>query len=244
MTTATQHQQHQPPQSHLGFVDTYDPDEVVPRGSPLMTPLRPKLEPSPSPPPDIPPAQVSLSPTSVDGRDKSNRHKVRPTSGDAVLVAILDNGRDPEIARLAGREGLPYDDESLDDESRQDRPADSNVMNAPSLRHLAADALQAALATPAHKSIPDISITTGRLSLHDEPSGTNAPAPAYPTGRRNTPPIIASSGALPPLQREHALGESKESLPSLRTRRSSRTSYGLSSLFPSQQSSKIHSSSD
>ncbi|KAF5696850.1 ankyrin repeat [Fusarium mundagurra] len=76
--------------------------------SPLMKPLLPRLERSQSPPPDIPPAQV------------------RPTSGDAVLAAILDNRHDPEIARLAGREGLPYGDKPLDDESRQDRPADNS----------------------------------------------------------------------------------------------------------------------
>ncbi|KAJ4138431.1 hypothetical protein NW768_002263 [Fusarium equiseti] len=37
---------------------------------------------------------------------------LRPTSGDSVLVAYLDNGRDPEIARAAGRESLPVDEDS------------------------------------------------------------------------------------------------------------------------------------
>ncbi|KAM0501517.1 hypothetical protein ACHAP8_004505 [Fusarium lateritium] len=144
MTTATQQQQHPPPQPHLGFiVDTYDPDDVVPRGSPLMTPLRPRLEPSPSPPPEIPATQVSLSASCIGGRGKSNRHKVRPNSGDAVLVAYLDNGRDPEIARAAGRESLPCDEESPDEEAR-DRPANGNLMSGPSLQHLAAGALEAA----------------------------------------------------------------------------------------------------
>ncbi|KAG9498963.1 hypothetical protein J7337_009774 [Fusarium musae] len=177
MTTATHHQ-HQPPQPHLGFVvDTYDPDDVVPRGSPLMTPLRPKLEPSPSPPPDIPAAQVSLKSTSIDGRGKSNRHKVRPTSGDAVLVAYLDNGRDPDIAREAARESLPGDEDSPDEEPRRERAVDGNLMSGPLLQHLAADALQAAsiatappsLAASVPKTIPDISIPTGQLSIHDEP---------------------------------------------------------------------------
>ncbi|KNB08806.1 hypothetical protein FOXG_20064 [Fusarium oxysporum f. sp. lycopersici 4287] len=109
MTTATHHQ-HQPPQPHLGFVvDTYDPDDVVPRGSPLMTPLRPKLEPSPSPPPDIPAAQVSLSPTSIDGRGKSNRHKLsihdepsinglsapRYISGNRVTSPLISSSNGP-----------------------------------------------------------------------------------------------------------------------------------------------------
>ncbi|KAF4975113.1 hypothetical protein FZEAL_8061 [Fusarium zealandicum] len=225
MTTATQHHQRQPPQSHLGFVvDTYDPDEVVPRGSPLMTPLRPKLEPSPSPPPDIPAALVSLSPTSADGRGKSNRHKVRPTSGDAVLVAYLDNNRDPDLARRAANEGLPNDEDSPDDEPRQGRPAEDSVMSGPSLRHLAADALQvasltttpASLSTSVPKSIPDISITTGQLSIHDEPPVISASAPAYVSVARVTSPLLpSSSGPLPPL---HATSrEPKGSLPSLRS---------------------------
>ncbi|KAJ4316813.1 hypothetical protein N0V84_007681 [Fusarium piperis] len=220
MTTATQHQQHQPSQQQFGFVvDTYDPDEVVPRGSPLMAPLRPKLEPSPSPPPDIPPAQVSLSPTFIDGRDKSNRHKVRPTSGDAVLVAYLGNGRDPDVARLAGSEGLAApDEESFEEESRQERPVDNSTMNRPSLRHLAADALQAASLVPISPSAPrSIADITGQLSIHDEPpvGGTHA---AYVSVPRVTSPHLTSSGPLPPLHGGYVSpGESKESLPSLRS---------------------------
>ncbi|KAI8660697.1 hypothetical protein NCS57_01047600 [Fusarium keratoplasticum] len=219
MTTATQHQQHQPSQPQFGFVvDTYDPDEVVPRGSPLMAPLRPKLEPSPSPPPDIPPAQVSLSPTFIDGRDKSNRHKVRPTSGDAVLVAYLGNGRDPDVARLAGSEGLAAEEESFDEEPRQERPVDNSTMNRPSLRHLAADALQAASLVPISPSAPrSIADITGQLSIHDESpaGGTHA---AYVSAPRVTSPHLTSSGPLPPLHGGYVSpGESKESLPSLRS---------------------------
>ncbi|RGP69738.1 transcriptional regulator prz1 [Fusarium longipes] len=226
MTTATQQQQqHQPTQPHLGFVvDTYDPDDVVPRGSPLMTPLRPKLEPSPSPPPDIPATQVSLSLSCIGGRDRSNRHKVRPTSGDAVLVAYLDNGRDPEIARAAGRESLPCDEDSPDEEARQDRSVNGNLMSGPSLQHLAAGALQAAsiatapstLTATVPKTIPDISIPTGQLSIHDEPSNAGLPATRYASGNRVTSPLIHSpSVPLPPLHGVRAsVGESKETLPS------------------------------
>ncbi|KAI1063078.1 hypothetical protein NW752_004744 [Fusarium irregulare] len=225
MTTATQQQQHQPPQPHLGFiVDTYDPDDVVPRGSPLMTPLRPKLEPSPSPPPDIPATQVSLSPSCIGGRDKSNRHKVRPTSGDAVLVAYLDNGRDPEIARAAGRESLPCDEESPDEDA-PDRRVNGDLISGPLLRHLAADALQAAslatapasLAATVPKTIPDISIPTGQLSIHDEPPPTSLNPARYTSGNRVTSPLISSpSGPLPPLHNgvRAPVGEHKETLPS------------------------------
>jgi hypothetical protein len=234
MTTATHHHQHQPSQPSFGFAaDTYDPDDVVTGRSPLMTPLRPKLEPSPSPPPDIPATQVSLSPSFIDGRDKSNRHKIHPTSGDAVLVAYLDNNRDPEIARAAGLESLPCDEDSPDEEPPRDKPADNNLMSGPLLQHLAADALQAAslatappsLAASVPKTIPDISIPTGQLSIHDEPPTTSVSAPRYISGNRVASPLIApSSGPLPPLQ--HGVcapaGETKEtptsqSLPSLRS---------------------------
>lgn len=183
-----------------------------------MAPLRPKLEPSPSPPPDIPPAQVSLSPTFIDGRDKSNRHKVRPTSGDAVLVAYLGNGRDPDVARLAGSEGLAAEEESFDEEPRQERPVDNSTMNRPSLRHLAADALQAASLVPISPSAPrSIADITGQLSIHDESpaGGTHA---AYVSAPRVTSPHLTSSGPLPPLHGGYVSpGESKESLPSLRS---------------------------
>lgn len=176
MTTAARHQQQQQSRSHshshVAFVvaDAYDPDEVVPRDSPLMTPLRPRLEPSPSPSPDIPPAQVSLSlslsPNSADGRDKANRHKVRPSSGDAVLVSYLDNGRDPELHRAAGRQALPCDDDdspdadidaiteadadpSPDDISSPVAPVSAPVMTS-SLQNLAADALQVAFSGVPH----------------------------------------------------------------------------------------------
>lgn len=165
-----------------------------------MAPLRPKLEPSPSPPPDIPPAQV------------------RPTSGDAVLVAYLGNGRDPDVARLAGSEGLAAEEESFDEEPRQERPVDNSTMNRPSLRHLAADALQAASLVPISPSAPrSIADITGQLSIHDESpaGGTHA---AYVSAPRVTSPHLASSGPLPPLHGGYVSpGESKESLPSLRS---------------------------
>ncbi|KAM0553411.1 hypothetical protein ACHAPJ_007426 [Fusarium lateritium] len=53
----------------------------------------PHPEPSPSPPPSIPTAQVNVVPSSIGGHDKFNYQNVRPTSGDAVLVDYLDDGR-------------------------------------------------------------------------------------------------------------------------------------------------------
>lgn len=188
MTTAAQ--QHQQLQNQLA-VDTYDPDEVVPRGSPLMKALHPKLELSPSPPPDIPPAQVSLSPLPTDDYPRSNRPKIRPSSGDAVLVAYLDNGRRPEIARAAGCRALPGVDEEEDDGLVGDPSSPGQVaaspmhvrsngsasepraaMTSPSLQHLAADALQVVTTDSGRAFIPretpDIALSTRHLSISDD----------------------------------------------------------------------------
>ncbi|KAG8420456.1 hypothetical protein J3459_011068 [Metarhizium acridum] len=158
MTTAAQ--QHLQLQNQLA-AETFDPDEVLPRGSPLMKALHPKLELSPSPPPDIPPAQI------------------RPSSGDAVLVAYLDNGRRPEIARAAGYRALPGADEEEEDgllgdpssprrvggspvyaRSSGSVPQSLGAMTSPRLQHLAADALQAVTTDPVRASVlretPDI----------------------------------------------------------------------------------------
>lgn len=108
MTPSTQHEQLP---SHLA-AETYDPETVPPRGSPLMRALHPRLDLSPSPPPQgIPRQQVSCSPTITDGCFPSNGSKILPSSGDAVLVTYLDNGRRPEIARNAGITPLITDDE-------------------------------------------------------------------------------------------------------------------------------------
>ncbi|RDA86519.1 hypothetical protein CP533_0426 [Ophiocordyceps camponoti-saundersi (nom. inval.)] len=227
MTTTTRH--HQRSQSFLA-ADTFDPDEVVPRHSPLMQALRPKLELSPSPPPDIPAAQI------------------RPSSGDAVLVSYLDNGRRPEIARAAGAQPLPAaDDDDKNDDSDEDglsgaafaRPCMSVggrdcaapshiVMSTPNLQHLAADALQAVSVGPS--LIPplqlssDISSSTRQLSISDEgPShlvgytyrqATRSTVKVDTPGLKTTP----NTGELPPLQMDSPKSETNgQSLPSIRS---------------------------
>lgn len=72
------------------------------------------LRPSLSPPPSLPlPAKVSYLPDYGSVRKKSNGHAmVKPNAGDAMLVAVLDGGRNPDIAATAAIEALPSDDES------------------------------------------------------------------------------------------------------------------------------------
>lgn len=226
MTTAAQHQQQQQSRQHLGFVaDAFDPDEVVPRDSPLMTPLRPRLEPTPSPPPDIPHAQVSLSPI-FDSRDKTNRSKILPSSGDAVLVAYLDNNRNPDIHRTAARQAL-QDDDSPDEGSSLDTPASRPVVTIPSLQQVAAGALAVTTRSPAPAVLTsDISITTNRLSIRDDvpsspyPSRDHLPANDLKTNTKS--PILAhmtaNVGELPPLQMVSPRSESNgQMLPSIRS---------------------------
>ncbi|GAO16462.1 hypothetical protein UVI_02048210 [Ustilaginoidea virens] len=214
-------------------VDTYDPDDVVPRGSPLMKALHPKLEPSPSPPPDIPPSQI------------------RPNIGDAVLLASLDNGRRPEIAR-AGYRALPGIDEEEEDGSTGDLPRlcstgkspshpsskcfaarSTGHMTGPSLQHRAADSLQAVSTDSKPSSVPgespDIALSARQLSLSDE----RVPSSAYRLASKdsthqnaiseisNKSPIVMltpSSSGLPPLQMDSPKFESNgHSLPSIRS---------------------------
>jgi hypothetical protein len=216
MTTAAQHHedhhslahlshQRQPPQIIVDS-STYDPDEVVPRNSPLMRPLRLRLEPSPSPPPDIPLAQVSFSPFPTDNHSRSNRPKIYPISGDSVILKYLGNGSHPEVAAAAAAEALPpdeddseFDGDDGDVSSSMGSPPPLNSPQPPSglqksqhpaaltggnLRQLASTALQRFAATPAPapgrpiQLSPDISASAGQLSLRDGRS--RSPIPQMP----------------------------------------------------------------
>ncbi|EHK21025.1 uncharacterized protein TRIVIDRAFT_83596 [Trichoderma virens Gv29-8] len=191
----------------------YDPDEALSGfspGTPQMKAVHPKLELTESPPPEIPSAQVSFSPPPLDGFPKSNRPKIRPVSGDAVLVAYLGGGSHPEIAQAASHQALPGADEGsfeLDDEeddetpqkspSRDTNPAKADIIQlqrpdgaATALRAVAADALAAG----------------GHLSGEDKPSVDQILLSPRP-------------GELPPLQIDSPKydGVNGLSLPSIRT---------------------------
>ncbi|KAB5570520.1 hypothetical protein GE09DRAFT_1217952 [Coniochaeta sp. 2T2.1] len=96
--------------AHAPSSEFYDPDEVIPRGSPIMAPRQVILRPSLTPPPSI-----LLSPrvSSLPGsrRKKSNgRPMVRPNGGDRMLLEALDGGRNPDIHAIGAQETLPSDD--------------------------------------------------------------------------------------------------------------------------------------
>ena len=162
-----------------------------------MKPLHPRLEISPSPPPDIHPAQVSSSSCPIDDCAKSNRRKIRSSSGDAVLVAYLDNGRRPDIARAAGFRALPIDEDNNNSQKLSDTglsetrlrvppPANSNfdayslsaMTRRPSLQQLPADPIH--ISAPTHdpsripREGPDITLSTRNLSINDDRPGNVA----------------------------------------------------------------------
>ncbi|KAK0674370.1 hypothetical protein QBC41DRAFT_54167 [Cercophora samala] len=99
--------------------ELYDPDEVLPRNSPLLQPLRPTLRPpTPSPPPITSPQSVSSASSFGDKRPRPRMP--RPTLGDAILIGYLDNHRQNEIAIQASVNGLPYEPDS---------PADTDLLD-------------------------------------------------------------------------------------------------------------------
>lgn len=92
--------------------DFYDPDAVIPRNSPVLIATKVNTRPSPSPELDVPLVQVSPPSNTRSGKAKK-RPKVRPSQGDAVLIGIMGNGRDPDIARDAGLRPLPSDEDEV-----------------------------------------------------------------------------------------------------------------------------------
>ncbi|UKZ78099.1 hypothetical protein TrVFT333_005833 [Trichoderma virens FT-333] len=222
----------------------YDPDEALSGfspGTPQMKAVHPKLELTESPPPEIPSAQVSFSPPPLDGFPKSNRPKIRPVSGDAVLVAYLGGGSHPEIAQAASHQALPGADEGsfeLDDEeddetpqkspSRDTNPAKADIIQlqrpdgaATALRAVAADALAAGghLSGEDKPSVDQMSASTYHLSIQDDvvPSPNRDVKSPLLGGRLSL--LSPRPGELPPLQIDSPKydGVNGLSLPSIRT---------------------------
>ncbi|KAI1816021.1 hypothetical protein GGS20DRAFT_279697 [Poronia punctata] len=81
--------------------EMYDPDEVLPRNSPLLKPRVVKLDPSVSPP--------SVPIPIID-----------PTQGDVVLLQCMDDGRHPEISQQAGFSALDPSNSEDDYQSGSD----------------------------------------------------------------------------------------------------------------------------
>ncbi|CZS95771.1 uncharacterized protein RCO7_08767 [Rhynchosporium graminicola] len=94
----------------------YDPDDVGPRDSPRTQAMTVNLVPSPSPPPTVPlpPISADSTPGPEEGRKGPTRSKVRPSQGDAVLIAHMAGGKHIDIARKAGEDPLASNMEGED----------------------------------------------------------------------------------------------------------------------------------
>ncbi|ESZ97611.1 hypothetical protein SBOR_2012 [Sclerotinia borealis F-4128] len=94
--------------------DTYfDPDDVGPHDSPILKAMHIKLEPSPSPEAK-PPHPISPI-SSPGGRKGGRRPNNRACQADAVLVSLMGGGKRPDIARNAGDEALPSDEDEYEE---------------------------------------------------------------------------------------------------------------------------------
>lgn len=91
-----------PPDS--GF---YDPDDVIPH-SPVLVATKVNTRPTE---PDA--FMVQGLPFSLRG-EKAKQPKVLPTHGDAVLIGLMGEGRDPEVAAQAALNPLPGEEEEED----------------------------------------------------------------------------------------------------------------------------------
>jgi hypothetical protein len=171
--------------------DFYDPDDVGLRDSPPLKPIKPKLQPSQSPPPAVPLPQVSPEPSPGRGRKGSNRGKNRPSQGDAVLVSFMDGGKRPEIARTAGNEPLPSDDDMSDDSMKGTEV------------HVEKDG--------SRQEVDLTALAAGALRAHEAHAaqGNSQPTQAPTTTESNAPILDA-----PPVE-SHAMEDVKPAIPSI-----------------------------
>ncbi|KAK4137815.1 hypothetical protein BT67DRAFT_122467 [Trichocladium antarcticum] len=105
--------------THAPASDLYDPDEVLPRNSPLLEPHRPTLQPSPSVASTLPsPVSPPLSP----GNKRSNRRsRARHSQGYAVLISHLDGHR-RDTAAYADIDALASETEDTEDHEPRETP--------------------------------------------------------------------------------------------------------------------------
>ncbi|KXH37737.1 C2H2 type zinc finger domain-containing protein [Colletotrichum nymphaeae SA-01] len=144
---------------------------------------RPRLQPSPSPPPALSPSRKSFH----------GRRKVEPIQGDAVLVAHLGNGRQPDVAQAAALEPLASDNGSESESSSPTSPErDMNKSAEPfDLKILAAGALAFTSPGAPEPSVPVTNPTAGALKIDQSRSGER------PRVQHEALPLGPSSRELP-----------------------------------------------
>lgn len=176
--------------------EMYDPDAVVPRNSPILVPTKVNTRPSPSPEPDVPMVQVSPPPRYHNG--KAKRPKVLPSQGDAVLIGMMDEGRDPEKATQAGRETLPSDSDEVESSHDTDSYTDEAEVRSPSedldmgrdevspAPSMLANTALAALRLGDSKSVSDDGQTPTSIGRTEMDASRRLGSPASPTARPQT----------------------------------------------------------
>jgi hypothetical protein len=102
-----------PPPPPTADDDTlYHSDDVGLRDTPPLEPKKVNLQPSPSPPLILPDQDTSdSSPDPPDRKRPLRPKKKRGSQGDALLVHVMDGGKRPDIARLAGQELLASEED-------------------------------------------------------------------------------------------------------------------------------------
>jgi len=160
--------------------DFYDPDEVIPRGSPLLQ-ARPLSDPALK----LRPAGATPRPPLFDVKRSSSRghrkrgrrrhhREVLPTQGDAVLITFMGDGRNQMIASVAGSETLPISDLSEESNSRTTGSDSDSDSSSGSTGSWDEDPLEARERAAAHETIH------GGAEMSVDPSP--APQPAQNDG--------------------------------------------------------------
>jgi hypothetical protein len=132
--------------------DVYDPNDVYRHDTPPLRKAEPKLAPTPEPHEGTDESEYDTTPPGSPGQAmKPKRAQPIATPGDTVLVSLMGNGKNPDVASHAGKEILPQLWEgdpippplsSMPDSQSQPNQADSSA-NTTSLAGLAASALAA-----------------------------------------------------------------------------------------------------
>ena len=195
----------------------YDSDEGQLKNSPLLAATaHPHY--TPSPPPTVLSSKVS-SPTSERGRS-NRRRKIKQTHGDAVLISLMGDGKDPGLAAAVGSAVLvsdqsgdsqhdDWDDSSTGsggespsqagdgDPKTSRRSATPDKMSADPGPLLALGG--AALAREALRATRDHDHASNAMSI-DEPSRPDEPSPSDPSSGAQPQPPDARDPPAPAFQ--------------------------------------------
>ncbi|KAK3295863.1 uncharacterized protein B0H64DRAFT_157725 [Chaetomium fimeti] len=153
--------------------DLYDPDDVLPKNSPLLEPRHPTLQLSPSPAPTLSPSPVSPP----GGKKKSKRRRgPRPSQGDVILMGHLDEYRRGTAAYAADL-NLEWKSETDKTEDSED-PEDQGDAEDSGLR---ADSMSARDASPEEQQVDEEKDREGSSRINGKETGIQGKASSSST---------------------------------------------------------------